>query len=398
MGSIISLGIDNFEIDWGKNNHFLDHSVLFLPSDVSEIPYQYANGETKNKEGYSRKLSSVKKRLDLLGYSLKSLRKIFYDHVESIPDYYPDIPISFEQFFSAFISIDIDQINPDEMYADYSLGEYVSRYIFQIPEIKNRLPSDIEIDSDLGTFFENLHPYILLRILAEKDEYSERYVHWDFADVVDNGWVDRADVVKELPSSNKILVVTEGTSDSCIIERALSELRPEIADFFYFVDMEEHYPFTGTGNLFRFCQGLSRIQIQNKVLVLFDNDAAGVETFQKLQSIAKPSNMHFCMLPEHELFSNFQTIGPHGNSYEDINGSAVAIECFLDLNTVTNENRCVRWTSFNDKLHRYQGSIIGKNMLVKEFHKANLTDGSYDTSRLKFLLDHLVEEWVENVV
>ena len=200
-----------------------------------------------------------------LGYSLKSIEKIYQDHIEAIPDYYPDNPISFEHFFSALKNIDIDQVELDETYVDYSLGEYVSRYVFQMPEIQQRLPSDVEINSDVGTFFENLDPYILLRILAENKSNAERSVRWDYADVVENGWVDRAAVVTPLPDSSKILVVTEGTSDSFILERALSKLRPDIADFFYFVDMEDHYPFTGTGNLFRFCQGLSSIRIQNKI-------------------------------------------------------------------------------------------------------------------------------------
>ena len=52
-------------------------------------------------------------------------------------------------------------------------------------------------------------------------------------------------------------------------------LRPHIADFFKFVDMEEGYPFSGTGNFFRFTQGLASIGILNNVVVIYDNDAEG---------------------------------------------------------------------------------------------------------------------------
>ena len=45
-----------------------------------------------------------------------------------------------------------------------------------------------------------------------------------------------------------------------------------LRDFFDFVDMTENYPFTGAGNLYRFCQGLARIRIQNRILVVLDND------------------------------------------------------------------------------------------------------------------------------
>jgi hypothetical protein len=54
-------------------------------------------------------------------------------------------------------------------------------------------------------------------------------------------------------------------------------LYPDIADFFCFVDMKENYPFAGVGNLFNFCRGLTSIRIKNDILVIFDNDVAGVE-------------------------------------------------------------------------------------------------------------------------
>jgi len=134
-------------------------------------------------------------------------------------------------------------------------------------------------------------------------------VQWRYADVVDGGWVNRDEIVTPLPDASKILVVTEGSSDSFIIERAMATLSPDIADFFHFVDMEEHYPFTGTGNLFRFCQGLSRIKIQNNVLVIFDNDAAGVEKFEQSRNLIKPKNLHICRLPDHEFFLASRQLG-----------------------------------------------------------------------------------------
>jgi hypothetical protein len=197
-----------------------------------------------------------------------------------------------------------------------------------------------------------------------------------------------------LEDQSRILIVTEGSSDSFIIERAMKELRPDIADFFYFVDMEEHYPFTGTGNLFRFCQGLSRIKIQNNVLVVFDNDASGMEKFLQCQKLIRPKNMHICTLPDHECFCNFLTRGPNGVSLENINGSAVAIECFLDMDNINSESNYIRWTSYNRELEKYQGELENKDLLVKYFKKANLTDGSYNTDKLSYLLDYLVDQWL----
>lgn len=53
MGSYITLDIGKLEVDWGKNSNFFDHSPLFRPSDVKEIPYLYANDVVIEQEGYN---------------------------------------------------------------------------------------------------------------------------------------------------------------------------------------------------------------------------------------------------------------------------------------------------------------------------------------------------------
>ena len=45
--------------------------------------------------------------------------------------------------------------------------------------------------------------------------------------------------------------------------------------------MEEGYPFSGAGNLCEFVQGLISITVQNNVIVVFDNDAEGVVSFNQ---------------------------------------------------------------------------------------------------------------------
>ncbi|MEE4208299.1 MAG: hypothetical protein V2I43_03415, partial [Parvularcula sp.] len=89
----------------------------------------------------------------------------------------------------------------------------------------------------------------------------------------------------------KSLIATEGASDARIIKRALEILRPDVADFFNFVDMDERHHFWGTGNLVKFAEGLLRIDVQNKVLFLLDNDAEGVDAHRKLNAL-KAARQH----------------------------------------------------------------------------------------------------------
>ncbi len=70
MGSLVTLGVGRLEIDWGKNNFFLNHSALFLPEDIRDAPYYYADDVVEQKPAFVRALRSVARRLEMLGYTL----------------------------------------------------------------------------------------------------------------------------------------------------------------------------------------------------------------------------------------------------------------------------------------------------------------------------------------
>lgn len=395
MGSMVSLGIGKLELDWGKNSFYRDHGSLFQPGDVKIVPYYYADNIVEYKEGLSRELSLVKRRLDLLGYNLGSLKKHYESHLSELPDYYPEVPLTFEEFYSVVSSLDVSKISLDEEWGDYDPGEFLTKYLFRHPEF-NKIHNLSEIvDKDIGLVFENIDPYITLRILAESPNNSELDVFWGYADIVEDGWVKKEDIFKNVGTGQGVLVVTEGSSDSLILKKAISLIYSDISDFFNFIDMEENYPFTGDGNLFNFCKGLSSIRIKNDVLVVFDNDVAGVIKYNQLKELDLPENMRIIKLPNHSSFENFKTVGPHGDSYENINGTAVAIECFLDHSYLGDAQPCVRWTSYNKSVDAYQGELIGKERYTKRFLKLNCCDGKYSFEKIKYLLDFIYNEWVE---
>jgi len=127
-------------------------------------------------------------------------------------------------------------------------------------------------------------------------------VNWQFADVEHGGWARRGEFVKTLDQSNRFLIVTEGSSDAAIIKHALGLLKPHLSDFFDFVDMNEGYPFSGTGNLYNFTKGLISIGVQNNVLIIYDNDAEGVSSFKRTAKLNIPSNMRVLKLPDLPAF------------------------------------------------------------------------------------------------
>lgn len=235
---------------------------------------------------------------------------------------------------------------------------------------------------------ENLSTYTVLQLLARNPSAKDLPVTWQFADVEDGGWAHRTEFVRPLDQSNRFLIVTEGSSDAGIIRHALKLLKPYLLDFFDFVDMNEGYPFSGTGNLFNFTKGLISIAVQNNVVIIYDNDAEGVFNFNRTARLNVPRNMRVLKLLDRPEFYDFQTVGPSGHHTGDINGRAAAIECYLDVGA----SPVVRWTSYNRELNVYQGELVGKTDYMRRFYEVATLDGLYDLSKIATLVDMLITE------
>ena len=242
---------------------------------------------------------------------------------------------------------------------------------------------------DLEVLLEGLSPYAKLRLLAENSENLDLPIIWPFGELVENGWAERDEFLAGLDQQQKFLVVTEGSSDSKIIHKARSLLKPEYVDFFKFIDMEDGYPFSGTGNLYRFCQGLVSIGILNQVVILYDNDAEEVSKFEVTKKLSLPKNMIAAKLPDIPALKKFDTVGPNGKRKEDINGKAASIECYLDLGyKKTRSNPRVRWSSYVDSIDQYQGALENKKTYMKSFLNLRRKDLTYDYSKMEAVLKH----------
>ena len=405
MDSLLYLGINKMEIDWGKNNAINDFYELFQEHDFEQdIPYYYLNNSNEviiqYNKGAKKQLKDIKQRLDLLGYDLKNVENKFYDNIKE-HNYYTkeDLGFDFKSFMDFIKSIEIEKVDNisneiENVDNGYEFGDYFRQCICEENEISIKIRKIIKNPSySVYGFFENLDPYIILRLLAENERNLEFYVEWRYNDSINNEWIEKKNELRSLDNKNKITIVTEGTTDSFIIRKTIKELYPHISDFFLFIDMKENYPFTGVGNLKNFCNGLSKINIQNNIIVLFDNDVAGREIYNSLTKIDKPRNLLYCILPEYSEFNDFDTLGPYGNKKENINGKAVSIECFLDFSTIC-QKAIVRWKNYNEKMKEYQGALEKKESYTRYFKKANLLNGSYDCTKLKYLIDYIINKWI----
>jgi hypothetical protein len=297
----------------------------------------------------------------------------------------------FDALRDALTTVDVSSIALPVSDGDEDFGEFFREQVF--PKLGMKLPDgdNRRVLYSAAEGMENLSPYSVLRLLAENTAAAQLPVIWAYADIEHGGWAQRDEFVRPLEPAHRFLIVTEGSSDAIILRHALGLLRPHIADFFDFVDMEEGYPFSGTGNLYKFIQGLISIAVQNNVIVLFDNDAEGRLNFEKCRQLNVPDNMRILKLPDREEFRSFQTEGPSGQHALDINGKAAAIECYLQLD----KDACVRWSSFNATLNVYQGALSNKDRYKNEFLAQRSRAESYDYTRIEAVLDMIIGACVE---
>lgn len=398
MGSMLTLGIEKFEIAWGKYNVYENFSDLFQIGDFTDIKYYYDDSLIETKKGYSRKLNRVKNRLDLLGYTLPQIKEIYEDLYKDYYGIYKEsslnLLLTFDEFYNVFTNINLSKVNTLTESDDWDFGKYVSECVFQDSEIKTLLKKNQSYI--VGEFYENLPARLILRILCENPTAQNLSLQWRYMDIVNDGWIDENELLPKLKDNDKILIVTEGSSDTFILKKTIDELFPDICDFFSFIDMQENYPFTGTGNLYNFSAGLSKIKIQNKTIVIFDNDDTGLVSYSKCIERLEPlPNLKFYHLPDMKEFEHFLTIGPTGEVYENINGKAVSIECFLDLQYKSKDIPKIRWTNFNNQTLQYQGALVNKDHYTNVFKK-NLLKDDYNKSNLIFLIENIIKFWCKN--
>lgn len=382
-----------------------------MKSDQLDYDWYETEGEdpTASEMAFTRPLSHVVPRLELLGFNLERVRRE-YDAVvqnwleerQSLRDEEdeptPDV-MSFAEFTEFVKAHPLDRLDDTFISGsdDASEAKIQGRFRgMQLERFPCYRPYDRQAYSErtfFGGLVDILHPYSVLRILAEAN--GDAPVVWQYGPLVEGGYAPEREFVPHARRTETFLIATEGSSDVHILKHALALLRPGIADFFRFIDVSESHPFSGTGNLVKFAEGLAKIDVQNQVVFVFDNDAEGLDAHQKLSALTLPANMRRIMLPELDAFRAFPAEGPEGLHSSDINRRAAAIECYLDLEVGGYPPAKVLWTNYKKGLGIYQGALEFKESYIKEFLKQtpeSLSDGSYDVRKIEAVLDLLVAE------
>jgi hypothetical protein len=386
VGTEISLRIGKLDIDWGRNEEIRNHSAIFLPADRKMAKYFYADS-FDIKPALSRKLGAMLGRLALLGYSERNLKKIFNAQKQTYNRYEGgDIGYEYDEVVQTLRSCDLVKMGNNPM-SEQSWATFLERH-------GNRHPAYIQHDKKgllvTSQLLGSLDPYWLLVVFAGNKRNLNRDVVWGYYDSVESGYFKERELLPNTNGQKKYLIVTEGSSDSVILRKAIDVIRPDISDFFDFIDMKDNYPFTGTGELVRFATGLAKIGFNRQTTILFDNDAEGRFALNKLRSVKLPSNFKILRLPDHPTFKKVRTSGPNGIRRANINGRAVAIESFLDLSYESEKRPVWSWKSVHSSSKVFQGALESKESYTKRF--LNWKSGKYDLRKLTVLVDMIVQE------
>jgi hypothetical protein len=199
----------------------------------------------------------------------------------------------------------------------------------------------------------------------------------DLTDLVCEGYYDVDDEICEMglddlkgdyAVNSRIILLTEGTTDSEVLRTSIDLLYPHLSGYYSFMDLAVRAP-GGAGSLVHVVKSFAGAGIENRTIALLDNDAAGHSAVSVLRHIHLPPNILVMTYPDIELAANYPTCGPNGNSVQDVNGRACSIELYFGRDVLAIDGRLVpvHWKAYDDRVKRYQGEIQQKDVLKERF-------------------------------
>jgi hypothetical protein len=278
-----------------SRNEWYEHlGELFQPTDLVTLAHDEDNVEQR---ALRKPFRDILQRLRLLGISDDSVEREFYRVLELHGTLvYPDddddegrppaAALRFGDFAALIAALDTDRDGDSYIYDTYQGYERFFRL-----EVAGRIGLAISDDAaqNAEEALSFMTGYSRLWLLSKNATNLNRDVTWDFAEHVGSGYSTTEEHIRPVRRRHRFLVVTEGTSDAWIIEKALAIRRPAVADFFYFFDLsKETFPFPGHGGIVTFCRGLVTISVLNQAIVVFDNDAVGTASFNATMQMALP--------------------------------------------------------------------------------------------------------------
>ena len=259
MGTIISLRVAGTDIAWAKNGPGENYGPLFQDNDRTRLRCEQLDYDrvdpndpdlAREEMAFAKQLSGLVPRLELLGFTLEQVEAEYSQAAQERAEEAEALDeeserssprlMTFPEFCAFVSSHPIGEL--DDTFVRGRDGDATRHREgrFFGKALEQRIPCDCDYEpsyserSYFASLMNFLHPYSILRVLAECPMNANAQVDWQFGPVVCSGWADERHFLPGLQRTQTFLIATEGSSDTHILEHAFFLLHQGIKDFFPF--------------------------------------------------------------------------------------------------------------------------------------------------------------------
>ncbi|GGS09957.1 hypothetical protein GCM10010169_63410 [Micromonospora fulviviridis] len=200
-----------------------------------------------------------------------------------------------------------------------------------------------------------------------------------------------------------LIVLTEGRTDSRLLQMAMAVTHPHLIGFVKFIDFDGVSGAEGNvGALAKTVYSFIAAGVANRFVAIADNDTEGHAGLAKLKRESLPDNCRVTHYPDLALLSSYPTVGPYSDEpvLADVNGHAGSLEMYLghDILTIDGSLVPVQWRSYNPALKRYHGTLMDPDKkAVQDAFKRKVEDAQRngitpesDWTGIQAIIEHIV--------
>ena len=399
MGSYCQLYIAEYPVFSSKSNVSPAVMTMFREGDKAilerrfrernQVEWGHAEPEDDDFETaveYRAKAKDVRQRLDIIGFSLNRVRSEFEEvksfEIEKLKDWSKDdnhnlwestIKVlegnNFEDYLSAYREILNSNIHPVYYLKENKNAPELIQYIlkhndnyfwgFPCHDVRCFFRALLEIAPDDSYVVQDITDLVCAGYYEDKDEVCHLALE---------------ELIGDYAVSSKIIVLTEGSTDTEFLSKSLKLLYSHLFDYYTFMDFGFKPP-GGVGPLVNAVKSFAGAGIENRVIALFDNDTAAYSAVESLRHINIPKNIVITHYPDIPLANSYPALGPNGKSLQNINGLACSIELYLGKDVLEKDGDLIpiQWKGYDSRISRYQGEILQKTEIQDRFRKKIVT-------------------------
>lgn len=371
---------------------------------------------------YVASLTTVKDRLDFMGFTMRRVRDEFdagvQDRLRELANR------KLDPFWTANNLLHAAIAKEEAVLERLTLDDWLKAFAYVIDSGLRPMSSSSAESSEIATEHPTLVRFLITESFGEGlwfPSYDFRAfmraavevtgtgvdVVYDVSEIIDPeelddldfcGWA-RRELADEFVVNHKVVVLGEGSSDTRSIERALRVLRPHLAEYYSFMDFQNARAPGGAAALVATIKAFVGAGIVNRIVAFFDNDTAARSALRALRDVELPETVKVLHYPDAPWATDYPTLGPTGLVTMNVNGLAGSLELYFGQDVLKQNDGTltpVQWRGYDEVLRQYQGELMHKAELQRRFDEMSLecldNPGAvkrYDWSGMQLVLEVL---------